>query len=109
MSLVSFENFKKIDMRTGVIVEVERVPNTKKLYKVKVDLGELGIKQTVSGLVGYYNKEELLNKNIIFLTNLEPAKIAGETSEGMLLAAEMEDKVVLLTTDREIENGARVT
>ena len=109
MSLVSFENFKKIDMRTGVIVEVERVPNTKKLYKVKVDLGELGIKQTVSGLVGYYNKEELLNKNIIFLTNLEPAKIAGETSEGMLLAAEMGDKVVLLTTDREIENGARVT
>ena len=109
MSLVSFENFKKIDMRTGIIVEVERVPNTKKLYKVKVDLGELGIKQTVSGLVGYYNKEELLYKRIIFLTNLEPAKIAGETSEGMLLAAEMGDKVVLLTTDREIENGARVT
>ena len=109
MSLVSFENFKKIDMRTGVIVEVERVPNTKKLYKVKVDLGELGIKQTVSGLVGYYNEEELLHKSIIFLTNLEPAKIAGETSQGMLLAAEMGDKVVLLTTDREIEKGARVT
>jgi methionine--tRNA ligase beta chain len=109
MSLVSFENFKKIDMRTGVIVEVERVPNTKRLYKVKVDLGELGVKQTVSGLVGYYTEEELLEKNVIFLTNLEPAKIAGEISEGMLLAAEMGNKVVLLTTDKEIEKGARVT
>ncbi len=109
MNIVSFDDFKKIDMRTGTIIEVERVPNTRKLYKIRVDLGERGVKQTISSLVGYYTKEELLNKRVIFLGNLEPAIFAGETSEGMLLAAEINDKVVLLTTDQEIDNGARVT
>ncbi|MCK4243842.1 tRNA-binding protein [Candidatus Bathyarchaeota archaeon] len=109
MNIISFDDFKKIDIRTGTIIEVERVPNTRKLYKIRVDLGERGVKQTISSLVGYYTKEELLNKRAIFLANLEPAKFAGETSEGMLLAAEMNDKVVLLTTDKEIRNGAKIT
>ncbi len=109
MNIVSFDDFKRIDIRTGTIIEVERVPNTRKLYKIRVDLGERGVKQTISSLVGYYTKEELLNKRVIFLANLKSAKFAGEASEGMLLAAEMNDKVVLLTTDQEIDNGARIT
>jgi len=109
MSLVSFDEFKKLDMRIGTIAQVERVPRTERLYKIIVDLGELGRRQTVSSLVGYYTAEELVGKRIVFLTNLKPTKFAGEPSEGMLLAAEKGEKLVLLTTDMEIVNGANVT
>jgi len=96
-------------MRVGTIIKVEPVPRTSKLYKVQVDLGEIGVKQTISGLVGYYTPEELVNRRIVFLANLEPAKFSGETSEGMLLAAEKDGKIALLTIDHEIKNGAKVT
>jgi len=109
MSLVTFDEFKKLDMRIGTIAQVERVPRTEKLYKIIVDLGELGRRQTVSSLVGYYTAEELLGKRIVFLVNLKPTKFAGESSEGMLLAAEKGEKLALLTTDMEIVNGANVT
>ena len=109
MSLVSFDEFKKLDMRIGTIAQVERVTRTERLYKIIVDLGELGRRQTVSSLVGYYTAEELVGKRIVFLTNLKPTKFAGEPSEGMLLAAEKGEKLVLLTTDMEIVNGANVT
>jgi len=108
-SYVSIDEFKRLDMRVGTIVHVERVKRTEKLYKIIVDLGELGRRQTISSLVGYYTLQELLGKRIIFLMNLKPTKFAGEVSEGMLLAAEKEDKLTLLSVDREIANGARVT
>jgi methionine--tRNA ligase beta chain len=106
---VSFEEFKKIDARVGTITQVERVPRTEKLYKIIVDLGSLGSRQTVSSLVGYYEAEQLKGKRVVFLHNLKPTKFAGEVSQGMLLAAEQDDKLALLTTDRDIANGARIT
>jgi len=109
MSKVSFSDFKKLDMRVGTVVKAEPVPRTSKLYRIQVDLGKVGLKQTISSLVEYYAPEELVNKRIIFLTNLEPAKFSGEISEGMLLAAEIDNRLALLTTDKEIQNGARVT
>lgn len=106
---VSFEEFKKIDVRIGTIIQVERVPRTERLYKIIVDLGSLGSRQTVSSLVGVYEAEQLKGKRVVFLRNLRPTKFAGEVSQGMLLAAEQDDKLALLTTDREIANGARIT
>ena len=106
---VTFDEFKKLDMRVGTVVTVEHVKRTERLYKIQVDLGELGIRQTVSSLVGYYTPEELKGKKIIYLVNLKPARFSGELSEGMLLAAEKGEKLALLCVDREIENGARVT
>ena len=109
VSEVSFEDFKKLDARVGIITQVERVPRTEKLYKILVDLGTLGIRQTVSSLVGYYEPDQLMGKRVIFLCNLKPTKFGGEVSQGMLLAAEKEKGLALLTTDHEIPNGARVT
>ena len=109
MSEVSFDEFKKLDMRIGTVVDVSRIPRTERLYKIIVDLGDMGKKRTVSSLVGYYSPEQLLSKRIVFLTNLKATKFAGELSEGMLMAAEKGDKLALLTTDREIENGAKIT
>jgi methionine--tRNA ligase beta chain len=106
---VSFEDFKRLDVRVGVITSVERVRRTEKLYKILVDLGALGTRQTVSSLVGYYEPNELVGKRIVFLTNLKQTKFAGEVSQGMLLAAELDGKLALLTTDREIQSGARIT
>jgi methionine--tRNA ligase beta chain len=106
---VSFEDFKRLDIRTGVITSVERVKRTEKLYKILVDLGNVGTRQTVSSLVGYYEADELIGKKVVYLTNLKQAKFAGEVSQGMLLAAELDGKLALLTTDHEIQPGARVT
>ena len=106
---VSFEDFKRVDIRVGVITSVERVKRAEKLYRILVDLGSLGTRQTVSSLVGYYEPNELVGKRIIFLTNLKQAKFAGEVSQGMLLAAEVDGKLALLTTDHEIQSGARIT
>lgn len=108
---ISFDQWKKVQMKVGKIVKVEKIPNRDKLYKLQVNLGEKRLRQIITGLVPYYKGEELLGKLIIVLTNLKPAKFAGEISEGMLLAAEKEDgsKCVILTVDKEIEPGTIVT
>ena len=107
--VVSIDDFKRLEVRVGTVIEVSRVPRTEKLYKVIVDLGEHGKKQTITSLVGYYSGEELLHKRIAFLCNLKEAKFAGQLSQGMLLAASAGDKLSLLTIDKEIENGAKVS
>ena len=108
-SEVSIDEFKKLEIRIGAVVEVSRIPRTDKLYKVVVDFGPKGKRQAVTGLVGYYAAEELMNKRVAFLLNLKPAKFAGEKSEGMLLAASDGPKLSILTIDRDVPNGARVS
>lgn len=110
MEKISYNFFKKLQMKVATIKSVSRIPNTDKLYKLQVDLGDSNI-QIVSSLVPYYSEEELLNKTIIVLVNLEPTKLHGEVSEGMLLCAEKEDEseCVLLTTESEIANGTLIT
>jgi methionyl-tRNA synthetase len=92
--------FDKLQLRVAKIVGVERHPNAEKLYVEKLDLGD-EYRTIVSGLVPYYTVEELLNKNIVVVTNLEPANLRGVESNGMLLAAEENGVVGLLTTQGE--------
>ena len=106
--VITIDEFKRLDMRVGTVVEVERIPGSKSLYRMRVDLGD-EVRQIVTGLVGHYTAEELMGKRIIVLRNLKPAKIFGVVSNGMLLAAEHDGRLALLTVDREIPNGARVT
>ena len=107
-SEITIGDFKRLDVRVGTVVEVSRVPRTNKLYKVIVDMGTQGKKQTVTGLVDFYKAEDLLNKRIVFLANLKPTTFAGEKSEGMLLAASEGDKLSLLTIDRAVPDGSRI-
>ena len=107
-SFVSIEDFKKLDIRVGTVVKVEHVRRTEKLYKMVIDLGPLGTKLTVASLVGYYTPEQLLDRKVIFLANLKPVKFSGEVSEGMILTADQEDMVSLLTVDQEVPDGVRV-
>ena len=106
--MIKLEDFEKLDLRVGKVVEVTKVPKSQKLYKIMVDIGDKKIK-IISSLADYYSEEEMLNKKIIVLVNLEPAKFRDETSEGMLLCAENVKDCVLLTVDRDIDLGTRIT
>lgn len=105
-NLVSFDDFNALDMRSGVIQEVKEMSGADRLYKIQVDIGEK-VLQTVSGLKNHYEVNELKDKQVVVLTNLEPATIHGEKSECMLLAAEGEE-LALLTADRELKPGAEI-
>ena len=107
--LIEYGDFKKLEMKVGQIIKVERVENTEKLYKLQVDIGTTI--QIVTSLVPYYTEEKLLNKKIVVLVNLKPTKFKGELSEGMLLCAETEDEseCVLLSVDKDIKVGTNIT
>ncbi len=105
--MISIEDFNKIDMRVGRITKVLDHPNADKLYVLEIDIGDEK-RVIVSGIKDWYSKEELLGKYVVVLTNLEPKKIRGIKSQGMILAAEKDGKIALLTVDREIDPGTRV-
>ncbi|RLG58631.1 methionine--tRNA ligase subunit beta [Candidatus Geothermarchaeota archaeon] len=105
---ISLEEFKKIVMRIGTVVEAEEIPKSRTLIKMKVDFGNGEIKQAVAGLKGYYFPDELIGKQFVFVTNLKPAKLMGEISEVMILAAVGEGEVVLIKPERSTKNGLRV-
>ncbi len=105
-STISFDDFDALDMRVGRIKEAEELAGADRLYRIQVDVGGEEL-QTVSGLKEHYELDDLDGKQVIVLTNLEPATIHGERSECMLLAAEGE-QLALLTLDREVEPGAEV-
>jgi len=105
---VSIDEFKKLDIRVGEVQSATRVPGTDKLIDVKVDIGG-EVRTIVTGLIPQYQPEDLIGKRIIVLANLEPRRVRGVTSAGMLLAAEWEGQVALLTVDKNAPRGARIT
>ena len=105
--MIGYNDFKKIDLRIGKIVEVEDHPDAEKLFVMKIDVGG-EIKQSVAGLKPYFSKDELIGKSVVVVANLEASKLRGIESETMLLAAQHNDKVVLLVPEKEIPHGAKV-
>ncbi|MCS7064804.1 MAG: methionine--tRNA ligase subunit beta, partial [Fimbriimonadales bacterium] len=104
---ITIEEFKRLDIRIARVVQAEPVPKTEKLLKLTIDLG--GETRTiVAGIAETYTPEQLVGKQIVVLANLQPAVIRGIVSEGMLLAAEVEGKAILLTPDREVPEGSVV-
>jgi len=103
--MISFKEFKNVEMKVGTIKKVEEILNSKNLIKLKVDIGGT-VKQAVAGLKGRYPINELEGKQFVFVTNLEPAKLMGELSEIMILAAEDADKVIPIKPEKNISNGA---
>ncbi|MDD5177768.1 MAG: methionine--tRNA ligase subunit beta [Candidatus Nanoarchaeia archaeon] len=105
--MISFEQFKEFEFKVGEIKEAKEHPNADKLVILKVDIGEEE-RQIVAGIRKHYDIDDLVGKKIVIVANLEPAMLRGIKSEGMLLAAVNNDKVVLVTPESDIENGARV-
>ena len=107
MEEISFEEFKRMDLRVGEIVQAERVPGTDKLLKLEVDIGEE--KRTmVAGVADVYSPEELTGKKLVVIVNLKPAVIRGIESQGMLLAAETEGKAIIPFFESDAPTGAKV-
>ncbi len=110
MTNVNFEDWAKLDLRVAEIEKVEDIDGADKLYKLSLDVGELGKRIICAGIKEYYKKKELVGKKIIYFSNLQPRKMRGIESQGMLLAASTEDdsSVVLISPSGEIANGSRV-
>ncbi|HOV90785.1 MAG TPA: methionine--tRNA ligase subunit beta [Syntrophorhabdaceae bacterium] len=109
MENITFDDFLKLDLRVAEIKACEDILGADKLYKLTIDLGET--RDIVAGIKQYYTKEELIGKKIAIVANLEPRKLRGILSHGMLLAASTDDKssVVLLTLDKDIPNGSKIS
>jgi len=105
-SFISMEEFQKMDLRVGKILSAENIKKSDKLLKLRVDIGEE--RTLVAGIARYYKPEDLVGKTVIVLVNLQPAKLMGVESQGMVLAADGADGVVLATFDKEAKAGAKV-
>lgn len=105
--MVTINDFKNFEIRIATIKEVEDHPNADKLYVLKVDLGD-NHKQLVAGIKASYTKENLVGKQIAMIDNLETAVIRGVESQGMLLAAQDESGIVILSPQRNTKEGSRV-
>lgn len=106
-TLLDIEYFRKLHIRTAKVLECEKIEKSRSLLRLKVDLG-VETKQVVSSIASNYRPEELIGKTIIVITNLKPATFMGYKSEAMLLAAENEESLSLLTTFSDIEPGTEV-
>lgn len=105
---ISFDDFSKMDIRVGTILEAEKLPKTKKLLRLKIDTG-LDQRTVVSGIAEHFNPEEIIGRQVTMLVNLEPRNIKGIESQGMILMAEDADgKLVFVGPDKKIGNGSEV-
>ena len=106
---ISIEDFAKVDMRVGQVVAAERVPGAHKLLKLNVDIGA-EVRQVVAGIAEAYAPEQLVGMKVVIVTNLQPRKLRGVESNGMIVAASVDPrgKPVLVTFKEEVPNGARL-
>ena len=107
---IPYQDFEKLDIRTAKIIKAEEITGADKLYKLTINLGkELGERTICAGIKKHYTPEQLQGKTIIVLANLEPRKLKGIESQGMLLAATQDNKVILLTSDKNTEAGMEIS
>jgi methionine--tRNA ligase beta chain len=105
--MISFDDFNKLEIRIGTILEAEKVEGADKLLKLLVDIGDE--KRTlVAGIAQDYQPKDIIGKQIPILANLEPKKLRGIESQGMILAVDIEGKATLLHPDKEVPNGSKV-
>jgi tRNA-binding protein len=110
LETITFDDFLKVDMRVGKIVQVEDFPKARKpAYKLWIDFGELGIKKSSAQLTKLYRKEDLLDRTVIAVVNFPPRQVADFQSEVLVLGAMVTDaEVVLLQPDQPVEPGIRI-
>lgn len=108
---ISFEDFVKVDMRIGTIIEVNDFPKARKpAYQLHIDFGDLGIKKSSAQITDLYSKEDLLNRQVTAIVNFKPRQIANFMSEVLVLGVyNNNDHVVLLQASKSIKNGEQVS
>ncbi|MGB9812949.1 MAG: methionine--tRNA ligase [Thermovenabulum sp.] len=106
-NIITIDDFSKVELRIAEVVEAEKIEGADKLLKLQVKIGEEK-RQIVAGIAKYYSPEELIGKKIVVVANLKPARLKGVESQGMLLAASTQDKLSIITVERDIPSGAKV-
>lgn len=106
--LITIDEFKKIDLRIGEVTSCEKIEGADRLLKLTVDLGN-ETRQLVAGIAAHYSPDELVGKQIVVVANLKPAVIRGIESQGMLLAVNDGQTLGVLTPERRVQNGSRVS
>jgi methionyl-tRNA synthetase len=107
-SLISIDQFFQAELKVATITAAEPVPKSNKLVKLTVDLGEAATRTLVAGIGLAYKPEDLVGRQVVVVANLQPAKLMGVESQGMVLAASLDGKPVLLQPDSQVPNGTRV-
>ena len=107
-SLITIDDFAKVNLRVAEVLECVRVEKSDKLLKLQLDDGSGTPRQVVSGIAAWYKPEELVGKKIIVVANLKPAKLRGQLSQGMLLAADVGEGASVIFVNSEIPNGSKV-
>jgi methionine--tRNA ligase beta chain len=105
--IVPFAEFEKLDLRICKVRTAERITSSKKLIKLKVDIGN-ETREVVAGVAEYYSPEDLKDKNLVLLVNLEPKKVMGVQSQGMILAADVGGRPYVILADLSIPPGSKV-
>lgn len=106
--MITYDDFKKLEIVTAKVLEVQEHPNADRLYILKVDMGG-EVRQVVAGIRSFYKQEELAGKTVILLKNLQPAVIRGVESNGMILATKDESNLSVLTIERDIKTGSPIS
>jgi len=106
--MISYDDFKKLEMVVAKVLEVEDHPNADRLYIVKADIGG-ETRQLVAGIREHYKKEMLIGKEVVVLKNLQPATIRGVESNGMILATKDGEKLAILIPEKEVKLGSPVS
>lgn len=105
--MITYEDFTKVEMKVGTVLQAEEIPGSDKLLKLQVDLGEDKARQVLSGIKAWYKPEQLIGKQFIFVTNLEPRMMMGLESQGMIMAADGK-KPILLKPSSKILVGSKI-
>jgi methionyl-tRNA synthetase len=106
--LISYDEFMKTKLKVAEVLSAEKVAKSKKLMKLKVMLDD-GERQVIAGIAEHYYPEDLIGKKVVVVANLQPAKLMGEESRGMILAVDKESGgLQVLTVDNSVKNGTRV-
>ncbi|HYT53169.1 MAG TPA: methionine--tRNA ligase subunit beta [Verrucomicrobiae bacterium] len=106
--MISIDEFRKIELRVATIRSAEPHPNADKLMVLQIDLGSEQ-RQICAGIKSHYTAEELVGRQIVVVANLETAKLRGLDSQGMLLAASDEGRVIILTPEKSVQAGSKVS
>lgn len=106
--MINYDDFSKVELKVGSVLEAEEVAESEKLIKLKVDLGEESPRQILAGVKQWYSPEDLVGSQVVVVANLEPRMMMGLESQGMLLAADGEEGPVFLTIPQQVPPGSGI-
>ena len=106
--MITIDDFSKVELKVGTVLEAEEVVESEKLIKLKVDLGEETPRQILAGIKQWYKSEDFVGKQVVVIANLEPRMMMGLESQGMMLAADSEDGPIFLTVPKSVSPGTKI-